>query len=178
MQRPLPPRSVPRGRFAIRVADTGAALLDLARAWRVDHEHVPVVGITGSCGKTSTKNMLGRILQRNVAAVVSPHSYNNRVGVPLTLFGLRPDTRAAVVEIGTSAPGEIAALAAIARPDIGIVTCVAESHLEGWARWRASPARRRACCAPCRPKASPSSMPTIRRRRATCSARPARGGSR
>src|SRR5262245_40871284 len=63
--------------------------------------------------------------------VRSPGSYNNRVGVPLTLFSIRPETRAAVVEIGTSAPGEIGTLTAIARPDIAIVTCVAAAHLQG-----------------------------------------------
>ena len=61
----------------------------------------------------------------------SPGSYNNHIGVPLTLFQLQQETRAAVVEIGTNAPGEIAALTDIARPDIGIVTCVAPAHLEG-----------------------------------------------
>jgi UDP-N-acetylmuramoyl-tripeptide--D-alanyl-D-alanine ligase len=63
--------------------------------------------------------------------VRSPGSFNNQVGVPLTLFAIDPKTRAAVVELGTNGPGEIARLTAIARPDVGIVTCVAPAHLEG-----------------------------------------------
>ena len=90
-----------------------------------------VVGVTGSCGKTSTKNMLGRVLAAAMPTVHSPRSFNNAIGVPLSLFQIEDDTRAAVVEIGTNAPGEIEALAAVAQPDVAIVTCVAESHLEG-----------------------------------------------
>lgn len=116
--------------FVVKVADTGAALLDLAREHR-RRSRAKVVGITGSCGKTSTKEWLGAVLESAMPAVRSPGSYNNQVGVPLTLFQLREETRAAVVEIGTNAPGEIAQLTDIARPDIGIVTCVAPAHLEG-----------------------------------------------
>jgi UDP-N-acetylmuramoyl-tripeptide--D-alanyl-D-alanine ligase len=121
-----------RGRvpFVVRVADTGKALLDLAGEHRRRHR-AKIVGITGSCGKTSTKEWLGGVLATVMPTVRSPGSYNNQVGVPLTLFAITPDTRAAVVEIGTNAPGEIAQLAAVARPDVGIVTCVAPAHLEG-----------------------------------------------
>ena len=71
------------------------------------------------------------MLAAAMPTVRSPGSYNNQVGVPLTLFAIQPDTRAAVVEIGTNAPGEIAQLTAVARPDIAIVTCVAAAHLQG-----------------------------------------------
>jgi len=125
------PLTLPRGRFLVEVDDTGRALLAIAACWRRAHPRARVIGITGSCGKTSTKDMLGRVLAASMPTVRSPRSYNNAVGVPLTLFLLREDTQAAVVEIGTNAPGEIEALAAAAQPDIGIVTCVAESHLEG-----------------------------------------------
>ena len=116
--------------FVVRVADTGAALLDLAAEHRRRHR-AKVLGVTGSCGKTSTKEWLGAVLAQAMPTVRSPGSFNNQIGVPLTLFKIAPDTRAAVVEIGTNAPGEIARLTEVARPDVGIVTCVAPAHLEG-----------------------------------------------
>ncbi|MFM1873703.1 MAG: hypothetical protein RL398_3125, partial [Planctomycetota bacterium] len=116
--------------FVVRVADTGRALLDLAGEHR-RRRRARVVGITGSCGKTSTKEWLGAVLATAMPTVRSQGSFNNHVGVPLTLFAIEPDTRAAVVEIGTNHPGEIATLCEVAQPDVGIVTCVAAAHLEG-----------------------------------------------
>lgn len=116
--------------FVVRVADTTSALLQLAAEHRRRHR-ARVIGITGSCGKTTTKEWLGTVLAAAMPTVRSPGSYNNQVGVPLTLFQIAPETRAAVVEIGTNAPGEIAPLTAAARPDVGIVTCVAAAHLQG-----------------------------------------------
>jgi UDP-N-acetylmuramoyl-tripeptide--D-alanyl-D-alanine ligase len=112
----------------VRVPDTTRALGDLAR-WHRSRFDVPVVGITGSCGKTSTKEMMRLVLGPRVVA--SPASYNNDVGVPLTLLQMDRETEAAVVEIGTNAPGEVAALASIARPTVGVVTNVEEAHLAG-----------------------------------------------
>jgi UDP-N-acetylmuramoyl-tripeptide--D-alanyl-D-alanine ligase len=111
----------------IRVADTTRALGDLARFHRTRFD-VPVIGITGSCGKTTTKEMMRLVLGPDVVA--SPASFNNEIGVPLTLLQMDRRTRAAVVEIGTNAPGEIAHLASIARPTVGVVTNVEEAHLE------------------------------------------------
>src|SRR5262249_52775869 len=105
-------------------------LLDLAGEQR-RQMRARVVGITGSCGKTSTKDMLGQVLASAMPTVASEKSFNNEIGVPLTLFAIPPETKAAVVEIGSNAPGEVARLARAARPDIAIVTCVAESHLQG-----------------------------------------------
>jgi len=116
--------------FVVRVADTGKALLQLAAEHRRRHR-AKVIGITGSCGKTSTKEWLGAVLAAAMPTVRSPASFNNQVGVPLTLFAIDPATRAAVVEIGTNARGEIAMLSEVVRPDLGIVTCVAPAHLEG-----------------------------------------------
>ena len=116
--------------FVVRVADTGRALLDLAAEHR-RRQRARVVGITGSCGKTSTKEWLGATLGAAMPTVRSPGSFNNQIGVPLTLFGIGPDTRAAVVEIGTNRPGEIAELCEVVQPEIGIVTCVALAHLAG-----------------------------------------------
>jgi UDP-N-acetylmuramoyl-tripeptide--D-alanyl-D-alanine ligase len=116
------------GAFFVRVEDTSSALLSIAHAHRM-RCRAKVIGITGSCGKTSTKDMLGEVLGRVMPTVQSPKSFNNHVGVPLTIFQVSRETRAAVVEIGTNAPGEIEQLAAVAKPDIGIVTRVDESHL-------------------------------------------------
>ncbi|MSR37715.1 MAG: UDP-N-acetylmuramoyl-tripeptide--D-alanyl-D-alanine ligase [Planctomycetes bacterium] len=116
--------------FVVRVSDTSRALLELGAEHR-RRNRAKVIGITGSCGKTTTKEWLGEVLSTGMSTVRSPASFNNQVGVPLTLFSIRPETRAAVVEIGTNAPGEIGMLTAVARPDIGIVTCVAPAHLEG-----------------------------------------------
>ncbi len=111
----------------IVVKDTLIALGDLAR-WHRSRFDIPVIGITGSCGKTTVKEMLKTALGEDVVA--SPASYNNVVGVPLTLLQIRRSTRACVVEIGTNAPGEIAHLAGIARPTVGVLTNVEEAHLE------------------------------------------------
>ncbi len=113
---------------AIVVKDTTRALGDLAR-WHRSRFDVPVIGITGSCGKTTVKEMVRLILGEDVVA--SPASYNNEIGVPLTLLQMNARTRACVVEIGTNAPGEVAYLTSIARPTVGILTNVEEAHLEG-----------------------------------------------
>ena len=127
----VPMRLLPSGVFVVRVLDTHKALLDLAFAHRREMS-AKVVGITGSCGKTSTKDMLAHVLSARMSVVASPMSYNNHVGVPLTLFQMQHSTQAAVVEIGSNAPGEVAMLAKVADSDIGIVTCVREAHLEGF----------------------------------------------
>lgn len=127
----VPTDVVPADRFVVEVDDTLEALASLATECR-RRSSATVVGITGSCGKTTTKDMLGHVLSQAMPTVRSPSSFNNRIGVPLTLFQIQPDTEVAVVEIGSSGPGEIARLTAIAEPDMAIVTCVAESHLEGF----------------------------------------------
>ena len=90
-----------------------------------------VIGITGSCGKTTTKSILVKLLEPLLPTAGSPRSYNNDIGVPLTLALAHKDTRALVVEMGTNQPGEIASLCRIARPDIGLITNIGASHLEG-----------------------------------------------
>jgi UDP-N-acetylmuramoyl-tripeptide--D-alanyl-D-alanine ligase len=106
------------------------ALSDLA-AWHRSRLKVPVVGITGSCGKTTTKNLLTQLLSTRLRTVSSPNSFNNEVGVPHTLLLADHDTQVLVVEIGTNHPGEVEALCRIARPTVGIVTNVGSAHLEG-----------------------------------------------
>lgn len=114
----------------IEVADTLKALGDLAAAYRLA-VGVKVVAITGSVGKTTTKEMVGHILNARAVTVRAPRSFNNLIGVPLTLLSATERTQYCVLEVGTSRPGEIARLAEIARPDVGVVTSVAEAHLEG-----------------------------------------------
>ncbi len=123
--------AAPANAFVVQVADVVAALSALAAAHRRVLRRIPVVAVTGSCGKTTTKDMLDWILRTRGAVVASEKSFNNHLGVPLTLLRLTEQTSAAVVEIGTNAPGEIATLTALAQPDIAVVTLVAASHLEG-----------------------------------------------
>ncbi len=116
------------GRSVILVEDARRALGLLAAGYRRSLD-LKVIGVTGSNGKTTTKEMLRLLL--GARAVVSPASFNNDLGVPLTLLRANRTHKFVVCEIGSSAPGEIAALAAIARPDVGIVLNVGESHLKG-----------------------------------------------
>jgi UDP-N-acetylmuramoyl-tripeptide--D-alanyl-D-alanine ligase len=120
----------PAGLPRLRVADTLAALGAIARFHRRRFD-LPVVGVTGSNGKTTTREMIAAILAERGPVLKTEGNLNNEVGVPLTLLGLRADHRAAVVEMGMSAPGEIARLTALALPQVGVVTNAAAAHLEG-----------------------------------------------
>jgi UDP-N-acetylmuramoyl-tripeptide--D-alanyl-D-alanine ligase len=91
----------------------------------------PVVGVVGTNGKTSTKELLRAALGGAMRVHATVGNYNNLVGVPLTLFALPDDADIAVIEMGTNQPGEVAALRAIVEPDIVVVTSIAEEHLEG-----------------------------------------------
>jgi len=114
----------------IVVEDTVAALGALAQAWR--REVAPrTVAITGSVGKTTTKELLGQILERTGSTHVTPGNYNNHIGLPLTLLGMPRNTRFLIAEMGMNAPGEIAELALIAEPEVGVITAIAPVHLEG-----------------------------------------------
>jgi len=115
----------------IKVNDTLKALGDLAAAMRRQFAG-PVVGITGTSGKTTCKEMLAAILESKGPGLKSAGNFNNLIGVPLTLFGLQPEHRWAVIEMGMSERGEIARLAEIARPNIGVITNVGAGHLENF----------------------------------------------
>ncbi len=110
--------------------DPRRALSDLASYHRSRLE-LPVVGVTGSCGKTTTKNILIELLSTVRRAVGSPNSFNNDIGVPHTLFLSDETTEVLVVEMGTNHPGEIAGLCRTSRPNGAIVTNIGASHLEG-----------------------------------------------
>jgi UDP-N-acetylmuramoyl-tripeptide--D-alanyl-D-alanine ligase len=123
--------SAPEGDVAVAlVPDPRRALADLAR-WYRGRLHAEVIGITGSCGKTTTKDMLAELLRGHRRTVASPASFNNDIGVPHSLLLASDDTEALVLEIGTNAPGEIASLCAIARPTAGVLTGIGASHLAG-----------------------------------------------
>jgi UDP-N-acetylmuramoyl-tripeptide--D-alanyl-D-alanine ligase len=113
----------------ILVPEPLTALQRLAGRWR-ERFSPTVVGITGSVGKSSTKEVIAAVLARCLLTLKSEKSYNNEIGLPLTLLELRPDHQAVVLEMGTYGPGEIALLAQIARPQVGVVTNVSHSHLE------------------------------------------------
>lgn len=117
-------------RAVIEVEDTGKALIDLAIWYRKKYP-VRAVSITGSCGKTTTKEILAHLLSRRFRVVRSEKSFNNSVGVPLTIFKIDRKTEIAVFEIGSNGPGEIAALSAMTQPLGGIITNVSEAHLQG-----------------------------------------------
>ena len=111
------------------VEDTLRALGRLA-GYRRAHLTAAVVGITGSSGKTGTKDLARAALQDSVRLHATPGNLNNRVGLPLTLLDAPDDAEVVVLEMGTNEPGEIRALAEIAEPQIGVVTTVSESHIE------------------------------------------------
>jgi UDP-N-acetylmuramoyl-tripeptide--D-alanyl-D-alanine ligase len=113
------------------VADVLAGLTAFASAWRKDFGGT-VVGITGSNGKTTVKEMTGAILARAGACLVTRGNLNNHIGVPLTLCRLEAGHRYAVIEMGANHQGEIAHLATIARPDVGLVINAGPAHLEGF----------------------------------------------
>jgi UDP-N-acetylmuramoyl-tripeptide--D-alanyl-D-alanine ligase len=112
------------------VDDTTAALGRLARHRRRTWGR-PVIGVVGTNGKTSTKELLKAALGGTLSVHATTGNYNNLVGVPLTLFAIPDDADVAVIEMGTNQPGEVAALRAIVEPDIVVVTSIAEEHLEG-----------------------------------------------
>lgn len=118
------------GVLCVAVDDTVKALGDLAAYNRV-RSGVSVIAITGSNGKTSSKQMTSSILSRRFHVLSTTGNLNNEIGLPLTLLKLSPVHKLAVVELGMNHPGEIARLAGICRPDIGIITNIGPAHLEG-----------------------------------------------
>jgi UDP-N-acetylmuramoyl-tripeptide--D-alanyl-D-alanine ligase len=119
----------PSDRVLLRVDDTHQALKDTAsevrREWRGS-----LVGITGSMGKTTTKEFSAQVLQTEFSVFKSPGNFNNLYGVPLSIFNLSPDDHIGIFEMGMSAPGEIAEMCRIAMPSVGVITNVAPVHLE------------------------------------------------
>lgn len=126
VERPLPV-DLPQ----VVVRDALAALSMFAQAWRRQFD-IPVIGVTGSNGKTTTKELIGAILSPLGSCLVTRGNLNNHIGVPLTLLQLNATHRYAVIEMGANHQGEIAHLASLAEPTIGIVTNAGAAHLEGF----------------------------------------------
>jgi UDP-N-acetylmuramoyl-tripeptide--D-alanyl-D-alanine ligase len=125
-----PPAAAPPGLHLLQVRDTYAALGGLAKFVR-RQMRATVIAVAGSNGKTGTKLLIDAVLRRKLRGSVSPKSFNNHVGVPLTILPADPMQDYLVLEIGTNHPGEIAALADISRPDIAVITNAGAEHLEG-----------------------------------------------
>lgn len=124
-----PPAGLPPHFLLIGVPDVLAALQQAAGFHR-RRFNLPVIGVTGSSGKTTTKDFIAGVLSGSLKVLKTEGNLNNEIGLPLTLMRLDDSCRAAVLEMGMSAPGEIALLAQIAAPAIGVITNIGEAHLE------------------------------------------------
>ncbi|HEY2367339.1 MAG TPA: UDP-N-acetylmuramoyl-tripeptide--D-alanyl-D-alanine ligase, partial [Polyangiaceae bacterium] len=125
--------ALPEGPSVVRAKDTLAAWGDLAKAhlkkWRAEEKRI--IAITGSAGKTTTKQLCAAILESVAETWASPGNLNNLVGVPAVIFALEARHRFAVIECGMSVRGEIARLAGIVEPDVAVITNVSVAHAEG-----------------------------------------------
>lgn len=124
------PSALAGDRF-ILVPDALQALQQLAVIHR-RHIKAKIIGITGSNGKTTTKELIGKVLSSSFKTVITRGNFNNHIGVPLTVLSIQNDTDIAVIEMGANHPGEIESLCRIARPDYGIITNIGKAHLEGF----------------------------------------------
>ena len=115
----------------IRVEDTQQALWDLAK-WHRQRQATMVIGITGSVGKTTTREMVYCVLSQNRPGMRSPENYNNDIGLPLSLLEIQHDHTFAILELAASACGEIEKLTELCSPSIGVVTGIGPAHLEGF----------------------------------------------
>lgn len=123
------PETLRPDKFYIQVPDTRLALRALAAAYR-DRFPIPFVQITGSVGKTTTKEMMAAVLGARMRVLKTPENFNNDIGTPLTLLGLAPEHQAAVIETGMNHAGEIAYLGALVRPDVAVISNVGDAHIE------------------------------------------------
>ncbi len=121
---------LPKTISVILVRDTLKALGDFA-AWYRTEKNFKVIAITGSCGKTTTKEMTYEILKEFYRVAKNEANYNNLIGVPLSILGIRERPDWVVLEVGTNQKGEIRRLAEIAKPSISLITCIQPAHLEG-----------------------------------------------
>uniref|UniRef100_UPI001869340E UDP-N-acetylmuramoyl-tripeptide--D-alanyl-D- alanine ligase n=1 Tax=Luteolibacter marinus TaxID=2776705 RepID=UPI001869340E len=118
------------GDAAVIVVPDGLAALQRFAAWYRRQREIPVVGITGSNGKTSTKDFTAAVLGRNFNVCATRGNLNNHIGVPLSVLAMEADHTAAIFEMGMNHPGEIAPLCEIARPNLGIITNIGTAHIE------------------------------------------------
>jgi UDP-N-acetylmuramoyl-tripeptide--D-alanyl-D-alanine ligase len=120
-----------KGEQILLVDDTLKALQELARIHR-DHLNIPVIGITGTNGKTTTKELINAVLSQKYKTTATTGNLNNHIGVPLTILSIAKYTDIAIIEMGANHEGEIAALCQIACPEFGIITNIGKAHLEGF----------------------------------------------
>ncbi len=120
---------VPENKVLIIVKDTMSALRELAAYYRAKF-NIPIVGVTGSVGKTSTKEMIASVLEQRYKVLKTIGNFNNEIGLPLTIFRLDHSYDVAVIEMGMSGLGEIRRLSMIAKPEIGVITNIGLSHIE------------------------------------------------
>lgn len=113
------------------VDDSLTTLQELARLHR-EKCNIPIIGITGTNGKTTTKELTAAVLSKKYNIIYTQGNFNNHLGLPLTVLRIKPDTEMAVVEMGANHPNEIAQLCTIANPDFGIITNIGKAHLEGF----------------------------------------------
>ena len=125
-------QSLPDHPRIVKVKDSLEALQGLAMYHRQMMKHVKVLAITGTNGKTTTKELVSTVLSRKYRTIYTQGNFNNHIGVPLTLLRITHDTEFAVVEMGANHPGEIKTLANLACPDYGIITNIGRAHLEGF----------------------------------------------
>ena len=123
------PHNIRPDKFYIKVDDTRLALRAMASAYR-DKFAIPFVQITGSVGKTTTKEMIAAVLGAKYRTLKTPENFNNDIGTPLTLFGLGPEHEAAVIETGMNHFGEIEYLGALVRPDVAVISNIGDAHIE------------------------------------------------
>nr|WP_325211487.1 UDP-N-acetylmuramoyl-tripeptide--D-alanyl-D-alanine ligase [uncultured Oscillibacter sp.] len=123
------PETLREDKFYIQVPDTRLALRALASAYR-DQFSIPVIQVTGSVGKTTTKEMIAAVLGAKLKVWKTPENYNNDVGTPLTLLGLTHEHQAAVIETGMNHFGEIEYLTEMVRPDIAVISNVGDAHIQ------------------------------------------------
>lgn len=123
------PANLLPGKFYVKVADTQKALRDLA-FWYKGRFHIPFIGVTGSVGKTTTKDMLAAVLGVRYKVLKTEGNFNNDIGLPLTLLRLDASHQVAVLEMGMDDFGQIDYLSAIVQPDLGIITNIGDAHIE------------------------------------------------
>jgi UDP-N-acetylmuramoyl-tripeptide--D-alanyl-D-alanine ligase len=163
-----PGRAPPAGPLAaLESAEPLATLAEIGRLVRA-RAQTRVIGVAGSAGKTTLKDILHALLVPHLSTVASRASHNNELGVPLTLALLEPETAACVCELGTGAPGELAALCATAQPDLGVLTAIGPEHLEFFGSVEQVAAEEAALLAalpPAAPVVLPSAEPLLERYR-------------
>ena len=128
VSKPVP--ELPSETVIITVEDTLLAYQQIAHAYRMSNKNLKVVAVTGSNGKTSTKDMIAACLSTKFKVIKTQENFNNEIGLPKTLLSVKADTEIAVVEMGMRGLGQIRELCDIAKPDVAVVTNVGETHME------------------------------------------------